>query len=115
MGGTRGNDVFFYLLFGSVRTGIEHEMLTMFLKINPAVFLGFENKANYKFILAFYERLYKLGISINLGLSSCLFNFMVRLRSGGDLMWNANLILYLHLLGSNCMLLEKHMPITLRD
>ena len=38
MGGNVGNDVFFHPLLGPIMTGNEHEMLTMFLKLNPPVF-----------------------------------------------------------------------------
>ena len=38
MGGNVGNDVFFHPLLGPVMTCNEHEMLTMFLKLNPHVF-----------------------------------------------------------------------------
>ena len=35
---------------------------------------------------------------ISMGLSLCLFNFKVRLSSGGEFIWNADLLLYLHFL-----------------
>ena len=45
----------------------EHEMLTMFLKIKPLVFLGLERQNAYEFILDWYNSLNKFGIIYQYG------------------------------------------------
>ncbi|KAH0772846.1 hypothetical protein KY290_009983 [Solanum tuberosum] len=75
---------------------------------NPSIVITTPNMGGnvdaYEFILDCYEMLHKLKIVHQHGLSLYLFNFKVRLSSGGELIWNIDLQLYLYLLGPNFML-----------
>lgn len=40
---------------------IEHNMLTKFLKVKTLIFLGFDTKDAFVFIIDYYKTLHKLG------------------------------------------------------
>lgn len=61
MGEVGGNNAFFRSLLGPVMSSNEHDMLIKILKLKPSIFLGFETKYAYEFILYCYDRLHKLG------------------------------------------------------
>ncbi|KAH0672776.1 hypothetical protein KY290_026933 [Solanum tuberosum] len=77
MGGTGGNDAFFHPLLGSVMTARMRK---------SSFWIAMRAFTNWV-------------LFINMRLSFCLFNFKVRPSSGGELIWNADLLPYLHLLG----------------
>ena len=91
-------------LLGSVMTGNEHDMFTMFVKLQPPVFLGYGTKDAYEIILDCYKRKHKLGIIHQHGLSLYPFHFKVRRSNGGEIIWSVGLLYYLYLLGPNFML-----------
>ena len=92
-----------YPLLGSVMTGNEDDMFTIFVKLKPIVFLGSWTKDAYEIILDCYKRKHKLGIIHQHGLSLYSFHFKVRRNNGGEIIWSVGLLYYLYLLGPNFM------------
>lgn len=115
-GGNVGTNVSIRPYSGSIMTGNGHDMLTMFLKIKPPIFLGSKTEDTYEFILNYYETLHKLGIFINMGFSF-YSNFKVRPSSSGEFIQSVDILLFLHLLAPNFMFffVENYVPKTLRD
>ncbi|TMW87689.1 hypothetical protein EJD97_019612 [Solanum chilense] len=48
VGGNVGTDVFFSTLVGSVMTGNDHDMLTMFFMLKPPIFVNSESEDAYE-------------------------------------------------------------------
>lgn len=99
-----GNYSFLHPLLCYVMTCNEHDMLTMFLKLKPLVVLGSKSEYAYDFIFDYYYRLHKLGMFHHRGLRFVSFQVQCEARSGGELIWSADIEFYLHSLGPSFML-----------
>ena len=73
--GDIGNYAFFHPLLGSLMTGNEHDMLTMFFKLKPPIILGTKIEDVLKFIVDCCERLHKFGIIHRHEVESVSFQF----------------------------------------
>lgn len=77
MGEALGTSIFPCLVLDLIMIRIEHDMLTKFVKMKPLIFVGFETKDKFKFIVNYNERLDKISIVEQHGVEFVTFQLQV--------------------------------------